>query len=152
MVLKTEKKLNDDRHKLGLSGDTHYFVSSATHLPFPDGYLDAVFHFGGFNHFAEKKRTLEEFSRVTRKGGKVVFGDESLPPWLEDTEFGNIVVTNNSLFKYKAPLDCIPKNSRQVALRWVLGSCFFLIDYRVGDGFPSLNLDLPHKGRRGGTL
>lgn len=152
MVLKTEKKLKEDAQKLGLNCELNYFVSSATHLPFRDGYFDAVFHFGGFNHFAEKAKTLKEFSRITRKGGKVVFGDESLPPWLEGTEFGDIVVNNNALFKFKAPLEVIPQNSREVALRWVLGSCFFLIDYRVGDGPPPLNLDLFHKGKRGGSL
>ena len=37
-------------------------------------------------------------------------------------------------------------------MRWIIGNCFYLIDFRVGDGPPQLNLDLPHKGRRGGTL
>ncbi|HNB23630.1 MAG TPA: methyltransferase type 11, partial [Candidatus Melainabacteria bacterium] len=37
-------------------------------------------------------------------------------------------------------------------VRWLLGSCFYLIDFRVGNGPPPLNLDLPHKGRRGGTM
>ncbi|MBI3620469.1 class I SAM-dependent methyltransferase [Candidatus Roizmanbacteria bacterium] len=152
MVVKTKKVLGDTYEKLGLACELDYFVSSATHLPFPDGYFDSLFHFGGFNHFAQQKQALEEFSRVVKKGGKVVFGDESLPPWLEDTEFGKIVINNNSLFKFKAPLECIPQNSRQVVLRWILGSCFFLIDYKVGEGLPPINLDLPHQGRRGGTM
>ncbi|TAL71960.1 MAG: methyltransferase domain-containing protein [Bacteroidetes bacterium] len=152
MVVKTRKRLTDDYKKLGLSCELNYFVSSATYLPFPDGYFDALFHFGGFNNFSNPKQTLEEFSRVVRKGGKVVFGDESLPPWLEGTPFGEIVCTNNLLFRHKVPLWCLPANCREVTLRWILGSCFYLIDYRVGDGTPPLNLDLPHKGRRGGTM
>jgi ubiquinone/menaquinone biosynthesis C-methylase UbiE len=152
MVIKTRQRLKNNYNKLRLSCELHYFVSSATYLPFPDNYFDAVFHFGGFNNFNNPKQTLEEFSRVIRKGGKVVFGDESLPPWLEGTTFGELVCTNNPLFRHKVPLQYLPDSCRDVTLRWILGSCFYLIDYRVGDGPPPLNLDLPHKGRRGGTM
>jgi hypothetical protein len=34
----------------------------------------------------------------------------------------------------------------------VIGGCFYLIDYVVGDGPPPVDLDLPHKGWRGGTI
>ena len=37
-------------------------------------------------------------------------------------------------------------------MRWIIGNCFYLIDFRVGNGPPELDLDLPHKGRRGGTM
>lgn len=128
------------------------FISNATNLPFPDRYFDCVYHFGGFNTFGDQKATLEEFCRVTRKGGKIVFGDESLPPWLEGTTFGEIVCTNNSLFRHKVPLSTLPVSARNVTLRWVLGGCFYLIDFVVDEGEPPLNLDLPHQGRRGGTM
>jgi SAM-dependent methyltransferase len=152
MVLKTRQILTDDYDKLGLSCEINYFVSNATYLPFPDSYFDAVFHFGGFNNFGDPQKTLEEFSRITKKEGKVVFGDEALPPWLENTTFGEIVCTNNPLFRHNVPLRFLPVSCHEVTLRWILGSCFYLIDYRVGDGPPPLNLDLPHKGRRGGTM
>jgi ubiquinone/menaquinone biosynthesis C-methylase UbiE len=135
-----------------LAPQIDFFISNATTLPFPDGYFDCVFHFGGFNNFGDQKATLEEFCRVTKKGGKIVFGDESLPPWLEGTTFGEIVCTNNSLFRHKVPLSTLPVSARNVTLRWVLGGCFYLIDFVVAEGEPPLNLDLPHKGRRGGTL
>lgn len=152
MVVKTQKRLAADRERLGIECDPQYFVSSGTNLPFPDGYFDSVFHFGGFNNFTEQKKSMVEMARVVRKGGKVVVGDESVPPWLEDTEFGEIVVTNNAMFKYKVPLASLPSNARDVAVRWVLGGCFYLIDFKVGDGTPPLNLDLPHAGWRGGTM
>lgn len=152
MVGITRKKLMRDQDKLGLSCKLNFFVSSARNLPFPDRYFDNVFHFGGFNNFEDPKGTLQEFARITKIGGKVVVGDESVPPWLEGTTFGDIVCTNNPLFKYKAPLEHIPQEAREVAVRWLLGNCFYLIDFRVGDGPPPLNLDLPHKGRRGGTM
>lgn len=152
MVLKTRKRLTNDYENLGLSCELNYFVSNGTSLPFPDDYFDSVFHFGGFNNFGDPKKTLDEFSRIVKKGGKVVFGDESLPPWLKGTTFGEIICTNNPLFKHKVPLWCLPVSCRDVTVRWILGSCFYLIDYRVGDGPPALNLDLPHKGRRGGSM
>ena len=153
MVKKT-KRLFEDTYtdKYAISCETNCFISSATHLPFPDRYFDAVFHFGGFNNFGDQKATFEEFCRITKIGGKIVCGDESLPPWLEGTTFGEIIYTNNSLFRYKVPLNTLPVAARNVTLRWILGGCFYLIDFVVGEGEPPVNLDLPHKGRRGGTL
>ena len=152
MVKKTQKTIDAYRKKNGLDCKINYFVSDALSLPFCDGYFDAVFHFGGFNNFSKPKESMNEFARITKKGGKVVVGDESVPPWLEGTPFGEIVCVNNPLFRHKAPLHAIPECARDVAVRWILGSCFYLIDFRVGEGTPRLNLDLPHQGRRGGTL
>ena len=152
MVLKTRQRLETEREKLGLSASIDYFVSTARLLPFADGFFDAVFHFGGFNNFSEPKKTLAEMTRIVKQDGQVVFGDEALPPWLEGTEFGEMIVTNNPLFKHKAPLECLPQNAREVTLRWILGGCFYLIDFKVGDGPPPVDMDLPHKGWRGGTM
>ncbi len=152
MVAITKNKLLRDYKNLGLACKLNFFVSSARNLPFPDNYFDAVFHFGGFNNFEDPKATLAEFSRIVKEGGKVVVGDESVPPWLEGTTFGDIVCTNNPLFKCKVPLAHLPECAREVNVRWLLGNCFYLIDFRVGDGPPPLNLDLAHKGRRGGTM
>ena len=152
MVLMTRDRLVRDHDKLELSCDLNYFASSAVLLPFPDGYFDAVFHFGGFNNFGDLKAAFSEFARVVRVGGKVVVGDESVAPWLAGTTFGEIVCMNNPLFEYEAPLDALPESARDVTVRWIIGNCFYLIDFRVGEGPPELDLDLPHKGRRGGTM
>ena len=120
-----------------------YFLSSASYLPFADGIFDAVFHFGGFNTFSEKGKALAEMTRVVRTGGKVVIGDESVPPWLRGKMFGKILMKYNPLYKYKVPLTYLPENATNVCLRWILGNAFYLIDYRVGDGPPKLNIDLP---------
>jgi ubiquinone/menaquinone biosynthesis C-methylase UbiE len=152
MVIKTRERLEAETEKLGLSAKIEYFVSTARFLPFPEGFFDAVFHFGGFNNFSEPKKTLAEMTRIVKQGGRVVFGDEALPPWLERTEFGGMIITNNPLFKHKVPLEYLPLNAREVTLRWVLGGCFYLIDFKVGDGPPPVNIDLPHKGWRGGTM
>jgi ubiquinone/menaquinone biosynthesis C-methylase UbiE len=152
MVLKTRERLKVATKKLGLSAEINYFVSTARILPFSDAFFDAIFHFGGFNNFSEPKKTLAEMTRIVKQGGRIVFGDEALPPWLEGTEFGEMIITNNPLFKHKVPLKHLPVNARQVTLRWVLGGCFYLIDFKVGDGTPPVNIDLPHKGWRGGTM
>jgi ubiquinone/menaquinone biosynthesis C-methylase UbiE/uncharacterized protein YbaR (Trm112 family) len=153
MVAKTSDRFcNEFNEKYKISCEVNYFVSNATYLPFPDGYFDAVFHFGGFNTFGDQKATLSEFARITKIGGKVVVGDESLPPWLEGTTFGEIVCTNNRMFRHKAPLNALPACARNVVVRWILGECFYLIDFSVGEGEPPLNLDLPHQGRRGGSM
>lgn len=152
MVFKTRERLENDRQRLGITTNIEYFVSTARFLPFPDGFFDAVFHFGGFNNFSEPKKTLAEMTRIVKQDGRIVFGDEALPPWLEGTEFGEMIITNNHLFKHKVPLESLPENAREVTLRWILGGCFYLIDFKVGDGPPPVDIDLPHKGWRGGTM
>jgi len=150
MVFKTRERLEAAQEQTRPQID--YFVSTARLLPFADGFFDAVFHFGGFNNFSEPKTALAEMTRVVKPDGRVVFGDEALPPWLEGTEFGEILVTNNPLFRNKVPLQCLPQNAREVTLRWIFGGCFYLIDFKVGDGPPPIDLDLPHQGWRGGTM
>jgi ubiquinone/menaquinone biosynthesis C-methylase UbiE/uncharacterized protein YbaR (Trm112 family) len=129
-----------------------YSVSSATRLPFADGTFDAVFHFGGFNQFGDLKAGAAELTRVAKPGGRIVVGDEAVAPWLRGTEYEAIVTTNNPLFKAEAPLDVLPIGARDVTVRWIIGNCFYVIGFTKGDGPPPLNLDLPHKGWRGGTM
>jgi ubiquinone/menaquinone biosynthesis C-methylase UbiE len=128
-----------------------FSVGNAAYMPFPDKYFDAAFHFGAINEFSEKKRAFEEITRVVRTGGKVVVGDESMAPWLRQTEYGKTLINNNHLLEHTVALELLPQNSHEVCLRYILGNSFYLIDYVVGDGTPAVNLDLPHKGGRGGT-
>jgi ubiquinone/menaquinone biosynthesis C-methylase UbiE len=129
-----------------------YSVSNATSLPFPDDVFDAVFHFGGFNQFGDLRKGAAELTRVAKPGGRILIGDEAVAPWLKGTEFEAIVTTNNALFKAEVPLDVLPEGARDVDVRWIIGNCFYLIGFRKGSGPPPLNLDLPHKGWRGGTM
>lgn len=152
MVYHCRAKMGELTKEHGFTCDLHYFISNASYLPFPDGFFDAVFHFGGFNEFGEQERAAREFARVTRQGGRVLFGDESVAPWLRGTEFEGIVTTNNPLFRHPLPIQMVPECAREVQVRWVMGNCFYVIAFTKGDGPPPLNLDLPHAGRRGGTL
>jgi len=124
-----------------------YFLGNAAYLPFEDGYFDAVFHFGGLNTFGEIGRALTEMTRVVRLGGKVVVGDEGIAPWLREKEFGRILINANPLYEHRPPLEHLPENAREVSLHWILGNAFYLIDYRVGDGPPKVDLDLPIPGK-----
>ena len=129
-----------------------YSASNATALPFPDGAFDAVFHFGGFNQFGDLRAAAGELTRVARRGGRIVIGDEAVAPWLKGTEFDGIVTTNNPLFKADVPLTSLPESARNVVVRWIIGNCFYVMAFTKGDGPPPLNMDLPHQGWRGGTM
>jgi len=128
-----------------------FFVGNAAYLPFADGQFDAAFHFGGINEFGDIARALAEMTRVTRIGGKVVVGDESVAPWLRDRPFGQILINANPLYHHTPPLALLPETAREVHLNWILANAFYLLDYRVGEGPPAVDLDLPIPGK-GDTL
>ena len=152
MVRACVRRMSDPAVAGGFACRLDYSISNAMALPFPDKVFDAVFHFGGFNQFGDLRKGAAELARVARPGGRVVIGDEAVAPWLRGTEFEAIVTTNNPLFKIEAPLAVLPEGARDVTVRWIIGNCFYVIGFRKGEGPPPLNLDLPHKGWRGGTM
>lgn len=133
-------------------GHLSFCLSNAEYLPFRDGTFDCVYSFGGLGEFPDIRRSLAEMVRVCRPGGKIVVGDESIPPWVRETEFAKILATTNPQFLAPVPLDAMPVEARDVRLRWVIGGVFYLIDFRVGNGPPTANFDFPIPGPRGGTL
>lgn len=136
----------------GLGADrVHLLVSDATRLPFADAFFDAAYHFGGINLFADIKGGIAEMARVVKPGGKVVFGDEGLAPWLAESDFGRILVNSNPLYRYQPPVAVLPVTARDVACRWIMNGAFYVIDFTVGEGEPFLDLDLPFPGWRGGS-
>jgi len=131
---------------------TSFCLSNACYLPYPDRYFDAIYSFGGIGEFSDIRRSLAEMVRVSKIGAKIVFGDESMPPWLRDTEFAKLLITTNKQFLANVPLNEIPIEAREVRLRWVIGGVFYLIDFKVGDGEPKADFDFEIPGPRGGTL
>src|SRR6267378_998028 len=131
---------------------TEFSVGNACHLAFPENYFDAVFSFGGLGVFGEIGKSLREMVRVSRPGAKVVVGDENMPPWLYETEYGKILLNNNPLFKKSVPFEHIPVEARDVSVRWVIGGVYYLIEFVVGEGEPKADFDLAIPGKRGGTL
>ena len=153
MVRVCRHKMAGFQKDLGFTCALEYSASNASWLPYPDGYFDALFHFGGFNHFSDLKNAAAELTRVVRKGGRVLFGDEAVAPWLKGTEFDGIVSTNNPLFKENIPLAVLPVSARDVTVRWLIANCFYVIAYTRGEeGPPALDLDLAHTGVRGGSM
>jgi ubiquinone/menaquinone biosynthesis C-methylase UbiE len=154
----SSRMLELGRQRMAAAGETRpgrcpveFFVGNAAHLPFADGHFDAAFHFGGLNLFTDKKQAIAEMTRVVRVGGKVVFGDEGVAPWLRSTQHGEILLNSNKLYRYTPPTEALPECARDGCVRWLLGSAYWVIDFRVGEGPPALDLDLPIVGRRGGT-
>jgi ubiquinone/menaquinone biosynthesis C-methylase UbiE len=146
MLLKCQKKLS------GASVPLEFSVGNACFLPFPDNYFDVVFSFGGLGVFGDIRRALNEIVRVAKLGAKVVVGDESMPPWLYETEYGRILLNNNPLFKKPIPFADIPIQARDVMVKWVIGGVYYLIEFVVGEGEPKADFDLEIPGKRGGSL
>lgn len=131
---------------------SNFSVSDATNLPFADGSFDAAYHFGGINLFPDVAAGMSEMNRVVKSGGKVVVGDEGLAPWLVDTEMGRMLINNNALYAYPAPLDAIPKTAREVKLSWELSNSFYVIEFQACSDPLPLDIDVLHLGKRGGTI
>lgn len=137
----------------GLSDhNIEFSVSDATNLPFPDNFFDAAYHFGGLNLFPDIRKGITEMDRVVRNGGRVVFGDEGLAPWLKNTDYGKMIINNNSICDFDAPLSYLPITAREVNLAWEVGYCFYIIDYTKSDSPLGIDPDVLHVGRRGGTM
>lgn len=130
---------------------TSFALANACHLPYPDDFFDAAYHIGGLNTFGDIRRALAEMTRVTRPGGKIVFGDESMSPWLRETEFGRILMNSNPHYRHELPLAHLPVEARNVVLRWVLSGTFYVFQCEVGTGEPTADFDFEIPGKRGGT-
>ncbi len=136
-----------------LHSDTNlYFsVSNGNTLPHPSRYFDAVFHFGGINLFGDVKKAVAELERVCKIGGRVVFGDEGIAPHLRGTQYADIAINNIKLWESLPPLHLLPTNALNIELKFILGNCFYLLAFTPSDGFPKMNIDIVHKGIRGGS-
>jgi ubiquinone/menaquinone biosynthesis C-methylase UbiE len=133
-------------HKISFS------ICDACALPFDNNFFDATFHFGGINLFDDVKQAIGEMNRVVKPSGQVVFGDEGVAPWLRKTEYAKIVINNNALWSAEAPIDALPETATNVQVTWVLGNCFYVISFQKSLLLPKINMDVIHKGRRGGNM
>jgi SAM-dependent methyltransferase len=125
--------------------------ANASAIPLPDDTCDAVFHFGGLNTFTELSKAIREMCRVTREGGRVVVGDESVAPWMRQSELGRVLMHNNPLYAHLPPLDLLPAEARDVAVQWVFAGTFYVISFDVSKKPLPYDLDIAIPGTRGGT-
>lgn len=126
-------------------------LANGSYLPFSDNFFDAAHHFGGINTFAEIERCLKELIRVVKPGGKIVFGDEGLGPWLRNTEMGRIMVNSNPLLKCEPPMDLLPANATEVKLEYIMMGAFYVVEFRKAavQPLPDYHMQIPSK--RGGS-
>jgi ubiquinone/menaquinone biosynthesis C-methylase UbiE len=134
-----------------VSAEVEISVANASYLPFADRTFDAVYQFGGVGEFDDIARFFREAVRVTRIGGRIVVGDESMPPWLRGTEFAKLLTFTNPQYAAPLPLEHLPIEARNVTLQWIIGGTFYLIDFAVGEGEPPADFDFAIPGPRGGT-
>ncbi len=134
------------------NGGINFSVSDAVDLPFHDCSFDAAYHFGGINLFSDVRRAIFEMNRVVKPGGRVVIGDEGLAPWVMDTEIGKMIIANNPLCRYSAPLSLLPSTVNDVTVSWELSNYFYVIDFSACIDPPAIDPDVWHIGYRGGSM
>lgn len=152
MIAATARRLTAAGDQDSGLDNVYLSVSNASNLPHPDSFFDAAYHFGGINLFSNIKSAIHEMTRVVKPGGKVVIGDEGVAPWLKENEYGKMAICNNKLWALEAPLSELPETAANVHLTWVLGNCFYVIDFEVSDSLPLMDIDVPHEGSRGGSI
>jgi SAM-dependent methyltransferase len=142
------------RHKNLIESLSHppvFFVGDAESLPFRDDSFDLVYHFGGINLYVDVAGGISEMHRVAQRLGLVFFGDEGMAPWVRETELGKVLSTNNPLYLTEAPLHHLPPDVQDFSLEYRFNNCFYIVKY-VKSEWPSVDLDIPHEGKRGGSL
>jgi SAM-dependent methyltransferase len=152
MIVATARRLASKEVDSLNTENLYLSVSNASMLPYPDAYFDAAYHFGGINLFSDMKSAIHEMARVVKVGGKVLVGDEGVAPWLKESEYGKVAICNNKLWALEAPLELLPETASNVNLTWVLGNCFYVVDFEVSSSSPVMDMDIPHNGTRGGSM
>ena len=127
---------------------------NASKLPYANDSFDAVYSFGGvgMNTYSNNKEAIAELVRVTKIGGRIVFGGLSIAPWLRNTRFSKILINHNAHYSNEILFEDLPIEARDLKLNWILEGAGFVIDFTVGSGEPRANFEFDIPGVRGGTL
>jgi len=129
-----------------------FTISDALNLPYKYNYFDIVFHFGGINLFYNINKAILEMNRVCKVGGTVRFEDESVAEHLRNTDYGKMLIANNSLWSANLPLKELPITAQEINIKYIFGNCFYLIDFKKSNSLPDIDIDVPHKSPRGGSI
>jgi SAM-dependent methyltransferase len=136
----------------GKAKKINFSISDACYLPFKDEIFDITYHFGGVNLFSNVKRGISEMCRVTKIKGTIMFGDEGVGEWLKSTIVSKALINNNKLYNFKPPIEYLPLNSQNVSVEWILNNTFYLVKFNKGNDNWSIDLNVKHKGYRGGSI
>jgi ubiquinone/menaquinone biosynthesis C-methylase UbiE len=147
MLLRCKSKIETNSPTI----NAKYALANAMHLPVPDGYFDAVYSFGALGEFSDKAQFFREVVRCCKPGARVVVGDENLPEWQRDTEFGRILCNYNKQFLADVPFKSLPIEARNVQCKWIIGGVFYVLSFSIGIGELYGNFDFNIPGVRGGT-
>ena len=150
MLLWGEQRARQKHRARGVS--LFFCVGDALRLPFRNDFFDAALHFGGINLFPDKRVAIKEMDRVVRPAGRIVIGDEGVAPWLKGTDQANILANYTALYANDPPLELLPVTAREAELSWELSNSFYVISFTVGREPLPFDIDVPHVGRRGGSM
>ena len=144
MIFESAKNVKDPNIKL--------CISNAEKLPYKKNFFDLVFHFGGFNQFKNKKKSIHEMHRVSKENGEIFIADEGMGPWLAKSEIYKALKINNSLWGAKPPISLVPTKSSEVSVRWIMKNNFYCVSFKKNSYLNKLNLNIKHKSPRGGSI
>lgn len=130
----------------------HRSIGNAAYLPFSENQFDAALSFGGIGVYSDQERAIKEMFRVVKPGGRIVFGDEGVAPWLRESDYGKKLISNNHFYSDEPPINYLPIEAREMNVQWVMGGAFYLVSLTVGEGEPKADFDYPIPGHRGGTI
>jgi len=150
----SKEMLDICRNKLkGITVPVEIHQGNAGKLPYLDRTFDAVYSFGGvgMSTYADNNDAIAEMVRVTKVGGRIVFGGLSLAPWLRDTFFGKVLLNHNSHYGNTISFVDFPIQARKLNVSWNLAGAGFVVDFTVGEGEPAANFQYEIPGPRGGT-
>ncbi len=99
--------------------------ANALHLPFADESFDALFHFGGVNLFSDPGQALNEFVRVVRRGGRIVWGDEQMSERFSHPVGRRVLPRINPGFRKTPPAP--PSSTDVLARHEVYGGLGYLV-------------------------
>ena len=128
MLVESIKKFNDKEN-------VFYYLGNGSNLPFRDETFDHLVSVGGINTFTDIESAINEFMRVTKKGGKIIISDEGMQDNLLKTQYGKDGIRMNGLYKSRPPLDKLPINSRDINISYIGGGFFYIISFVKGDDY-----------------
>lgn len=106
--------------------------ANAARLPFADGTFDAALNLGAVAPVPDPGQAVRELARVVRPGGRVVFGDESIPPWLRENAALKERAEGAPFLRKEVPLAAIPAEAREVHLRWTDLETLYVVSFVNG--------------------